>query len=259
MAPSFPLPKVITRLPADNVTVKTTTTVHVDFVKGKAGSKAGGLVRCGLDPAHGRSALVRYKVRFNAAPGKKFDFVECGKAGFGFSFGEPGADGGNHLQDGGSARVMWRAGRDSKPGEDATAVAYFYIPNQAAGNAEYKGEKSKVYDVQGPGFRKILTVTNGGDDLWRDDPHPMKFKGDGSWNDVELQVTLNDIGKSNGVLCVSVNGVEKRWDAMVWRTDPKLRLNQVVFNCWFGGADDERYGSPAGQSADFKDVTLLTH
>ena len=247
---AFPLKNVITNLPADNVTVKHDV-VHVDFIKGKAGSKAGGLVRCDLKPCD--SAAVSFKARFNGANGKKFDFVECGKAGFGFSFGEPGADGGNRLRDGGSARVMWRLPQDSKPGTDATAVAYFYLPLQAAGNAKYDGENSKVYDVQGSGFKKIITITPGGDDLWRDDA-PMKLRADNSWNDVELEVKMNDIGKSNGVLRVKVNGVEKVWDKMVWRTKPDLKINQIVFNSWFGGADDKRYGSPPGQSADFTDV-----
>ena len=239
----FPLQDVITKLPADNIEADAQV-VKVDIVPRRAGSKAGGLVRADLKDCD--EATVSYKVKFNGKGGKKFDFVECGKAGFGFSFGEPGADGGNHLENGGSARVMWR--------DNAVAVAYVYIPNQAA-DAKYHGEGSEVYKVQGKAFEDILHWTPGGDDLWRDAKPAMKFSAD-EWNDVTIRVKLNDIGKNNGCIVVTVNGVTKSYTSMIWRKKTSLKINQVVFNCWFGGGDDARYGSPPGQSVEFKDVVV---
>lgn len=248
----FPLPNVITRLPADNVTCSDGETVHVDYVPKDCGSKAGGLVRCELKPCV--SATVSYKVRFNGHNGKPFDFVECGKMGPGFSFGEPGADGGCHKDHGGSLRAMWRVlGKDSK---EASAVAYLYIPNEAAGNAKYDGENSKVYDVQGPGFRKLLHWTPGGDDLFRD--AGMTLRGDGGWNDVEISVRMNSIGKKDGTLSLTVNGKTHSYETMLWRAHDSLKINQITFNSWFGGSDAKRYASPAGQSADFKDIVVKT-
>lgn len=237
----FPISNVLTKLPAKNVEC-TGSTIHVEFLKGQTGSKAGGLVRASLVPCD--SASVTYKVRFNGHAGKPFDFGLAGKMGLGFSFGEPGADGGNHLDHGGSARVMWRV-LDGVP----TAVAYVYIPNEAAGNAPYKGKDSKVYDVQGAGFKKLLHWTPGGDDLFRTASPPMTLLRQG-WNDVTLTVKLNTPGKSDGSISVSVNGVTHSCDSMVWRRAASLKINQLVLNAWFGGSSSE-YASPSNQSADF--------
>jgi len=233
----------ITKLPADNVEIGKDV-VRVTFLKGETGSKAGGLVRAAVKPCD--AATVSYKVRFVGAKGKPFDFVKAGKMGPGFSFGEPGADGGHHLEHGGSARVMWRVLEDVP-----TAVAYIYIPNEVAGQP-YKGEDSKVYAVQGPAFGKILHWTPGGDDLFRDAGMALEASG---WNEVTLTVKLNDPGKKNGVIRVRVNGVEASFDSMIWRTDASLKINQLILNAWFGGSSED-YASPSNQSAEFKDIVV---
>jgi hypothetical protein len=149
-------------------------------------------------------AIFQYDVFFDP----NFDWVKGGKLP-GLYAGVTGADGGNHVADGMSCRLMWRAGGD--------AEFYLYVP-----------------DAQDPTVQNI-SIGNGSKGLSVGRGQFKLVKG--MWQTVKIHIKLNDVGKMNGILelwsndklCISLNSVNFR--------SKDIPINGVFFNTFFGGAD----------------------
>lgn len=142
-----------------------------------------------------------------------------------------GGSGGRHSDDLASVRLMWR--------EKFNAEAYVYS-TAAQSSEEYKNLPNAHYNAKY------------GDSLWRG---LLKFKPAGAWNTVQLRVVLNTPGHQDGLLSVSVNGTEQRFERMVWRTTPNIVVSSLFFSTFYGGSKPE-HACPADTCIRFKDFRL---
>lgn len=204
--------------------------LRVRFPKGSAAPSCGppeGGMTCYLTPKGFpcKGASISYRIFFD----EKFEWNKGGKVAFGLFVGEEGASGGRHKEDAASARIMWRP--------DGDAECYVYKP---------KGLK------QDPAYDKLPNLTkNGeyGDSIWRGS---FKFKK-GAWNDVDLDIKLNDIGKNNGLLSLKINGKQMKYERMGWRSDKDIEVSGINSACFFGG-NDKSWASRVDTFVDLTDV-----
>jgi hypothetical protein len=55
---------------------------------------------------------------------------------------------------------------------------------------------------------------------------------------ITQQITLNDIGKENGIINILVNGVSVyKKDNVTIRISPDVQINSFLFSTFFGGKD----------------------
>lgn len=174
----------------------------------KAGMGHGGkhaiMKRYDVPQTNDKTMTSKFQVKF----GKGFEWGCRGKVG-GMFIGEGHASGGRHTPGAASARLMWD--------KDGGAFANVYVPEGTQGR-----QRPEVSSVGGKyGAR-----------LFRGD-FKNAFSED-KWNDVEMSVTLNDPGKSNGTLTMSVNGKTRTMDGIMWRTGNQ-GFNNFVLNPFHGG------------------------
>jgi hypothetical protein len=197
------------------------------------GRPIGGLGFYGCPPSTFPAADVAlsYKVQFDAS----FDPAQGGKLP-GLYLSEPGAPdtsagSGGWMSDlHASARLMWRA--------DLHSEAYVY------------GSAARA----SPGYAKLPGShlnPEYGDSLWRG---ILTFERD-AWNEVRIRVRLNTIGSCDGLLAVSVNGVDVRFDQMCWRKSEQVLVSAVFFSTFYGGSS-ERFQAPCDTKTRFKDFVL---
>jgi hypothetical protein len=214
------------------------TKIRCTYPKGGFGAGSGTHFRAEPAGFPASDVTVSYDVFFS----KTFDFVKGGKLP-GVWGGLPGSGGGQWNDDGWSARVMFR--------DDGKVVAYVYM---CTDQGTYDGEKCALVRNQGPGFDAIAHHTNGaGIDLWRQTNLKMNA---GAWNSVSLRVKINDPGKSNGLIALTVNGITKSFDKICWSKRPK-KASGIVFSSWFGGGSKD-YAPSKTQTADFRNIRYST-
>ena len=74
-------------------------------------------------------------------------------------------------------------------------------------------------------------------DLFRFTPKKLYFKR-GAWNTIVMSASLNDVGRNNGTLSLSVNGDVMRVTDMTWTANPDdNQFTQIQLANWFGGGD----------------------
>lgn len=117
-----------------------------------------------------------------------------------------------------SARLLWLKDRRLK--------CYLYVPDLGHLGAIYGTEGSTGWRCFG--YSEQLAV--GGT--------PLKLR-DG-WNTITERVRLNTVGKADGVLEISLNGVVglTRMDIM-WRTRPDVHVSQAYVTWFYGGASSD--------------------
>ena len=152
-----------------------------------------------------------------------FPWMKGGKLP-GMYIGDWGANGGNHIEDGFSARFMWRA--------NGTAEVYLYIPNGQL--PEYYFSIIKNYDY--------------GESMWRG-----RFSFiPGSWNTVSMCIKLNTSPKTHdGVLQAKINNATMTYNKLVWTTYPEMRISGLMMNTFFGG-NDPSWGPPKDTYTKFR-------
>lgn len=154
-------------------------------------------------------AVVAWDVFFE--PG--WDFVRGGKFG-GMGVGPGVASGYRHSEDGASNRVMWQ--------EDGGCIVYIYPP---------EGSKQEV-----PALRAQSDKDHGAGFFGREFAKALKI---GAWNRIELGTKLNTFTGSrpnaDGKASLTVNGVSRTLDDVVWRKFPKLAIESFEFGVFFGG------------------------
>ncbi len=173
--------------------------------------------------------LLTYEVFFP----DDFKWVKGGKLpGISIGAGDVDASGGDWKEDGGSFRVMFR--------EDGQAIAYVYLPLQICEQGK-RQHRDGTLEVQGQKFLQAADGALGkhaGIDLWFKHGTPLQLKK-GKWNSISVEARMNTVGKKDGFLRLVVNGEERTLDSVMYRTDPKVHINWILFASFFGGSTDE--------------------
>jgi hypothetical protein len=174
-------------------------------------------------PASTEGATLEYEVFFP----DNFEWVKGGKLPgmMGGASNGIGCGGGNREFDCFSFRIMWR--------REGYGEAYVYAPFPSM-------DPDFCSDLPACSSREPSVACHHctGETGYSIGRATFQFQR-GSWNTMKLQMKLNTVGMSNGVLKLVVNGqpvVDK--SNMVWRTDPSVNIEGVNIASWFGGSSD---------------------
>lgn len=163
---------------------------------------------------------LSYRLKFTDG----FDFVKGGKLpGLAGGIGNCGGDVPDGT-DGWSARLMfWENGKLS---------VYAYYPKQSSKWGErFFLEDSNLNSL------KIST---------------------GVWHQIVQHIKMNSPGKPNGIIQAWFDGKEAfSCDTILFRTDPKLQIDQVFFSVFLGG-DDSTWAAKKNESIYFDDFHIST-
>ncbi len=196
--------------------------LRVDYVPGEVGMRSGWGFHASPEHAFPSiSSTLSYRVFFP----EDFDWRRGGKLP-GLFIGHPGATGGNWEYKAGSARVVWQ--------RNGVAALYLYLPLQVA----FDGSKETAVETQGAEFKRCCHLTKKGCHLWNRGSDVLRFKR-GQWNDVQLVVHLNTIGRQDGYVELTVNGEKKVCGGMAWRTRAHLAIGGLAWQTFYGGRDAE--------------------
>ena len=142
-----------------------------------------------------------------------WDFVRGGKFG-GVGIGPGVASGYRHSPNGSSNRVMWQA--------DGGCILYIYPPEgsqQVVPELRPQSNKDHGAGFFGPVFAKALKI--------------------GKWNRIEIGTKLNSFDGSqpnaDGKAMLTVNGVSRTLEKVVWRRFPNLTIESFDLGVFFGG------------------------
>lgn len=164
-----------------------------------------------------REACFSYEVYF---PGG-FPWTKGGKLP-GMYIGDWGANGGNHIDSGYSARFMWRAG--------GAAEVYLYVPT---------GQLPEYYS-------SVTSNLDYGESLWRG----RLVLAEGSWNSMRMCIGLNSPGAHDGTLSATINNVTLVYNSMQWTPGP-MPISGLMMNTFFGG-NDPSWAAPEDTYARFR-------
>lgn len=158
-----------------------------------------------------------------------FDWVKGGMLP-GLWIGRMGALDTNHLEDGASARIMWR--------KDGLAEAYLYVNTQLPEFYQLPGYfNNKPYgESMYRGFTKFVANV---------------------WNTVILRIKLNTVGENNGILQLSINNRTLTYDKMNWRNSENTTINGILMHSFFGGSDDS-WATPKEQKVYFSKFAVFS-
>lgn len=177
---------------------------------------------------------------------KAFDFVKGGKLpGIGLGTGDDAATGGDWEPNAGSVRIMWR--------ENGQGIGYVYFPTHIAKNKSRDG----TIQIQNAAFKKAAEGAIGkhaGIDLFFKQCDGLQFKK-GAWNTVRLEVKLNAPTKDDGFLDLTINGVKRRVDGVVYRTTDTCKINIALCHAFFGGSTME-WSAPKKETISFKNFRV---
>ena len=180
-----------------------------------------------------KSVRLSYQIYFPAS----FNPVKGGKLP-GLFLGPTGANGGHHLPNEASCRLMFRSYNPG--GQSFMAEAYVYAAT-----------------TQDPSYSSIPNLVRDptdGDSLWRGIVNFNK----GSWNSVHLIVSPNTVTNgspdANGYLNLTINSVSRSFSKLIY-TSVTTPINGMTFTTFFGGTDSS-WASPGFTSSYFKNVIL---
>jgi hypothetical protein len=132
----------------------------------------------------------------------------------GLKIGKGPASDGHHSPDSASFRISWKAGGE--------VVPHIYPPSGVEQDPAWSSVGGKT------GLRT-------GDHLWRQEFHLQKT----SWNQIVVYAKLNSISNgqpvADGVLRLTVNGMTREYDKMIWRSRDDIQIETLVFSTYFGG------------------------
>lgn len=220
------LPWVLASGSTENASVDKEGFLRVKNVANGFSSKSGTNMQYrpfGMQPARG--VFLSYEVYFE--PGWCWGRTNQGGKLPGFEFralGVKGGTGGNWSQKAGSFRPMW--------GPGGSLNAYIYYNKQRNDEASRKS-----FEEQDPDFAKIANASGtAGQRLWAENGGFSKKLEVGKWNRVSLEMYLNDPGKKNGVIALSLGGERKSYTKMFWRSSADQLIRELAFSVWHGGS-----------------------
>lgn len=122
----------------------------------------------------------------------------------------------------GGLRLMWR--------ENGVVIGYWYAPLKGA------DQSGAFVKDQGPGVQAVAEATgSAGVKLWH-------LKGGGAlqlkknaWNTISVGIDLGTPNKTDGVISVTVNGVNRKVTDVKWRELSEVRINNIDFASFAGG------------------------
>lgn len=176
-------------------------------------------------PASSGGVVFAYDVLY--PPG--WQWARGGKMG-GVSIGTGKSSGGHHTADGASHRVMWQV--------NGGAISYIYVPEGAKQiNPALQGSKIYGFGLFNADFAGALKI--------------------GTWNRIEVGTKLNTFDAAgapipNGWATLTVNGMTRAVNNVVWRSRPSDNINNVFFSDFFGGPEN----SPVDQSSYYANPAL---
>jgi len=200
--------------------------ITVSFPKGGYASAGGSNIKCTPD---GIEKSREVELSYSIFIPRGFDFKKGGKIGIGFNIND-GTGGKTWRVNDGSFRLMWRRG--------GQAVAYLYLPTDQ-GRYTPGNINCPLLKNQGGEFMNAISnkAPSAGLDLFRFTPKKMYFKR-GEWNTIVMTASLNDVGRNNGTLSLSVNGNVMRVTDMMWTANPAdNQFTQIQLANWFGGGN----------------------
>jgi hypothetical protein len=171
------------------------------------------------------STCMKYEVYFPS----NFPWTKGGKLP-GVWIGDMGANGGKRITDGFSCRFMWRS--------NGLAEVYLYIPENQT--SEYK--------------KQIISKGAYGDSLWRG----SFILRNGSWNQLQMCISLNSKDDTNGMLDVTINNATKFLSTIRFRTNDSQKLNGFMMQSFFGG-NDVSWATPIDTYAIFRNFNATTN
>ena len=200
--------------------------ITISFPKGGYASAGGTNIKCIPD---GIEKSREVELSYSVFIPRNFDFKKGGKIGIGFNIND-GTGGKTWRENDGSFRLMWRRG--------GQAVAYLYLPTD---QGRYIPGKVNCPLLKNQGGEFMHAISNktpyAGLDLFRFTPKKLYFKR-GAWNTIVMSASLNDVGRNNGKLSLSVNGNMVRVTDMTWTANPDdNQFTQIQLANWFGGGD----------------------
>ena len=165
-----------------------------------------------------------------------FQWVKGGKLP-GLCFGTANGEcstGGDWRRDQGSFRVMWR--------DNGQAIGYSYMA--------IAGGPSQAFGAQGTGYKDITDPTGRtGHDLWKKKDAGLQLKK--GWNTVTMELRMNTPGKKDGVISLTVNGVNRTVRDTVFRQASNVKFTNVLVVSFFGGGSSE-WNSPVNTYIKYK-------
>ncbi|HSF62978.1 MAG TPA: hypothetical protein VLA78_01235 [Paracoccaceae bacterium] len=165
------------------------------------------------------TACLSYRVQFPEG----FDFVRGGKLPGLFGGDRPPSGGARPRGDDGfTLRLMWRA--------DGVGELYLYAPNM-------RGETRKSGMRLGTGAFRFVP---------------------GRWARIDLQVTLNRPGASDGTATLWVDGVPRiAVEGIRYRRSDRMAVGGLMFSTFFGGSG-ARFATPRDQTVLFADLAMFS-
>jgi|SRR5210317_348426 hypothetical protein len=200
--------------------------ITISFPKRGYASAGGSNIKCTPD---GIEKSREVELSYSIFIPRDFDFKKGGKIGIGFNIND-GTGGKTWRENDGSFRLMWRSG--------GQAVAYLYLPMDQGRYIPGKVNCPLLKNQGGEFMNAISNKTpSAGLDLFRYTPKKLYFKR-GAWNTIVMSASLNDVGRNNGTLSLSVNGDVMRVTDMTWTANPDgNQFTQIQLANWFGGGD----------------------
>lgn len=208
--------------------------LELHFVKGKHGGTSGAAFRANpFNILPSETVSLSYEVFFPST----FNFVKGGKLP-GVCFGvdpKACATGGEWAPNEGSFRIMWKS--------NGVGQGYAY---QAV-----KGGSSAALQIQNKGYKDaVKKASDTGHALWS--TSTFQFKR-GTWNTVSFTLKMNSPGKRDGTLRLTINGVTKTLDDVVFRENATVKFSNVIFVSFFGGGSAD-WASPVDTYIKFRNI-----
>ena len=229
--------------------------LRVKIRKGKAGGESGGSFKAQLkDLFPSEYVKLEYEVKF----GNNFQWVHGGKLpGVCFADSNSGcATGSKWQRNAGSFRLMWRA--------DGQAIGYAYLA--LTGPGDNAGRIAVQKQGRNSGLKEAVSFSEkskSGLNLWyksgRKD-EALWFKKHEHWNRVTIELRMNNIGRQDGFISVTVNGHQNIIKNVVFRENRKVKFNLLNFVSFFGGSPNKpgKWASKEDTYVDFKNLEITT-
>ena len=199
------------------------TAVKITYLPNIAGSKSGAAFKASPAGLPAMGATLGYSVFWPAGT----NLTKGGKLPgllFAGSKDAASATGGNWYPNAGSARIMFQG--------NSSYIAYTYMA--------IKGGATPAFNAQNAAYKAAGDSPGStGHGLWgKKAGSPFKLNLN-AWNDVTLQIRMNTIGKSDGLLSMTVNNVTRTLTDVKWREDASVLVQSIDFVSFYGGSSSD--------------------
>ena len=208
-----------------NISVKNNS-IQITIRANKVGSGSGGSLHSTMNMLPRRNVSFAYKVFIPS------DFPVSSKGGKlpGVCVGvekKGCATGGSWKKNAGSLRWMWRSAKNK-----LLAIGYAYLPG---------GGSAQTYAMNSTDYKNVCEATGGsGHNLfYKKGGQPFTLRP-GTWNSLGMVLSLNDVGRANGSITLSCNGVARTVKNLRFNCgSDRVLVQSVDFVSFAGGSGSE--------------------